>query len=88
MSLADNPAFGEQVRRSARPRKNPWSLLSFLFSLVGVAGVWIGIALLFQAYRRLLLPSDAFLSSGTRVGNIPHVRPACFPLDFFRLLGR
>lgn len=53
-----------------RTRKSPWNLLLVLFSVLAIGGTWIGLVFLFEAYRRSLIPSDAFLSSGTRVGNI------------------
>ncbi len=55
--------------KERRP-KSGWNLLLVLFCLVGIAGAWIGIALVFRSYRILLYPPDAFLFSGTRIGNI------------------
>jgi len=72
---------GHPNRAHGRPRapQSPWSLLSAVFCLIGVAGTWIGIAYPFHAYRNSLFPADAFLSSGTRVGNILMYVAPLFP---------
>lgn len=57
-------------QRAERRKNNPWNLLLALFCLIGVVGTWIGLVRLLLNYRGSLIPSDAFLSAGTRTGNI------------------
>jgi hypothetical protein len=63
--------LGESGRTGGEhPRKNTWNLLLVPLCVMGTGGVWIGIVLVFEQYRKLLCPPDAFLFSGTRLGNI------------------
>ena len=63
--------FFDRVQQRAQRRKNnPWNLLLALFCLIAVVGTWIGLVRLLLGYRGSLIPSDAFLSAGTRTGNI------------------
>ena len=70
MASDNNSGYLNLARQRARRRKSPWNLLLIPFCLMGIAGTWIGIAYLLQEYRRFLVPYDAFLFSGTRIGNI------------------
>jgi hypothetical protein len=64
-------SFSDHVhQRTQRRKNNPWNLLLALFCLIGVVGTWIGLVRLLLGYRGSLIPSDAFLFSGTRTGNI------------------
>jgi len=67
------------LRERAARRKSPWNLVLLVFAVAGVAGSWIGSALLFRAYRQSLVPPDAFLSGGTRFGNILMYVPPGLP---------
>jgi hypothetical protein len=60
----------EVLRKRAARRKSPWNLVLLAFAVLGIGSSWIFLALLFGEYRRSLVPADAFLSSGTRFGNI------------------
>lgn len=74
-------SLGEQGAQPARPArvKRPWNLLYSLLCLAFAGVIWMAIALLFSGLRRHFIPSDAFLSNGTRLGNIlMYVAPA-FP---------
>lgn len=74
-------SLGEQVAQAARPAraKSPWDFLYSLLCLAFAGVIWMAIALLFSGLRRHFIPSDAFLSDGTRLGNIlMYVAPA-FP---------
>jgi hypothetical protein len=75
---SSNPELDALRKRAAR-RKSPWNLLLLALAVLGVGSSWIFLAMLFGEYRRALVPADAFLSSGTRFGNIlMHVLPG-FP---------
>ena len=67
------------MRERAARRKSPWNLLLLAFAVVAIAGFWIGTALLFREYRQSLVPPEAFLTSGTRFGNILMYVPPLFP---------
>jgi hypothetical protein len=80
MTLEDNSSYLNQAHQRAQRRKSPWNLLLGLFCLIGIGGTWIGIARLLLEYRRFfLIPSDAFLFSGTRIGNILALVTPAFP---------
>jgi len=69
-----------KARQRAQRRQSSWNLLLALFCLMGVGGTWAGIAHLIREYRRLFLtPPDAFLFSGTRIGNILAFVTPLFP---------
>lgn len=69
-----------RARQRAQRRQSPWNLLLALFCVMGVGGTWVGIAHLLREYRRLFLtPPDAFLFSGTRIGNILAFVTPIFP---------
>jgi hypothetical protein len=73
--------------RERRPR-SAWNFLLVPFCLMGITGAWIGIVLTFQRYRGLLFPSDEFLHSGTRLGNIfLYVAPAWPALAIGLIVG-
>jgi hypothetical protein len=59
-----------QPHRRLRRPQSPRSLLLALLCLLGIGGAWIGIGYLAIAYRRAMVPADAFLFSGSRLGNI------------------
>jgi hypothetical protein len=69
----------DRVHHRPRVKQTPWGLLLPLLYFLGTGAAWIGIAHLLLEYRRLLVPLDAFLFSGTRIGHIlTYVAPA-FP---------
>ena len=71
-----------------RRSKSAWNLLLVPLCIVGIAGAWIGIVLAFQRYRGLLCPADAFIFSGTHVGNIfLYVAPFWPSLAFGLIVG-
>jgi hypothetical protein len=59
-----------------RQRKSP---IALLFGVPAIAGIWYLIAQGFLKYQAALRPADAFLFSGTRVGNILLFVPPIFP---------
>jgi hypothetical protein len=67
----------DALRKRAARRKSPWNLVLLAFAILGIGSSWMAFARLFGEYRRSLIPADAFLSSGTRFGNIlMYVAPA------------
>jgi|HubBroStandDraft_1064217.scaffolds.fasta_scaffold00218_31 hypothetical protein len=71
MPPQNEASFFDRVHQRAQRRKNnPWNLLLALFCLIAVVGTWIGLVRLFHSYRGSLIPADAFLFAGTRIGNI------------------
>lgn len=69
----------EAASKRAARRRSPWNLVLLAIAALGIAGSWFGIAVLWRAYRQSLFPADAFLSSGTRFGDILMYVPPCFP---------
>jgi len=79
MASQDASFFDRVHDRAQRRKKHPWNLLLVLFCLIGAGSAWVGITHVFAAYRGSLSPSDAFLFSGTRIGNILMFVTPCFP---------
>jgi len=79
MSSLDKSGYVDQARQRARQKKSAWNLLAVPFCILGVGGAWIGIAFFFETYRRHLFPSDCFLASGTRLGNVLMFVAPLFP---------
>ena len=79
MSVADSSDYLDEARRRARSKKSAWNLLLVPFCVIAIGGAWTAIAFLFEAYRHQLFPSGAFLSSGTRIGNILMFVTPAFP---------
>jgi hypothetical protein len=64
------------------------SPIALLFGVPAIAGIWYLIAQGFLRYQAALRPADAFLFSGTRVGNILLFVPPIFPsLGFGFMVG-
>ena len=55
--------------KKRRPQR-AWGVLLATLCVLGVIGTWSGIALLVLEYRKALAPANAFLRSGTRLGDI------------------
>lgn len=70
MSIVDKSGYIDQARQRARQKKSAWNLLAIPFCILGAGGAWTGTAFFFETYRRHLFPSDCFLASGTRLGNV------------------
>jgi hypothetical protein len=68
----------EMTRRASR-RKSRWNLLLIPFGIAGIVLSWYGLAQLLLSLRARFFPSDAFLMSGTRMGNIFLYIPLLFP---------
>jgi hypothetical protein len=71
-AAAFDESAGSNSRRHAHARggKSGWDFFQSILCLIAAAGIWIGFAHLLLAYRRAQYPPDAFLSNGTRLGNI------------------
>ena len=66
-------------------RKSP---IGLLLGVPAIAGIWYLIAQGFVQYQEAMRPADAFLFSGTRVGNILLFIPPLFPsLGFGFMVG-
>ena len=87
MPLEDNSDSALQAHRKKRRPQTAWSLLLALLCGVGIAGAWTGIAFLVIEYRRAMAPADAFLFSGTRLGNILAFVAPGFPSMVIGLLA-
>ena len=78
-SAPDNSTWLHGARQRASRRKSKWNLLLFVFAILAIASTWIGAVESLASYRATLYATGAFLSGGTRIGNIlMHVAPA-FP---------
>jgi hypothetical protein len=60
---------GARSERASRTR-SPWNLFYSLLCLAFAGVIWMAIALLFSGLRRHFIATDAFLSNGTRIGDI------------------
>jgi hypothetical protein len=79
--------FDQQASQSSQrvARKSP---LALILSVPAFAGVWYLLAQVFVKYQSTLRPAQAFLSSGTRVGNILMFVCPCLPsIGFGFMLG-
>jgi hypothetical protein len=69
-SAPETPSWLQVRRERAARRKSKWNLLLLVFGVLAVAAAWIGSVEGLARYRVALYPHDAFLSGGTRFGNI------------------
>jgi hypothetical protein len=79
MAASENPDLGSRAHTRARRGKSGWSLLFPLFSFPAIGLSWYLLAQLFLSYQKILYPRAAFLSSGTRIGNIFMFVSPAFP---------
>jgi hypothetical protein len=79
MPPSENSDFAQDEYPRARHRKSGWNFLSLLLGFLDIGIAWYLLAQIFLSYQKLLYPPGAFLSSGTRIGNILMYASPVFP---------